>query len=236
MSEHPVISPRLSVAAILSGPADRPCKRQTRRVIKGATRAKDIRAGEDDGLWVVERFGEPCQSMIRCPYAPYTRERREDLLPTKPDRMWVKETWWQDRTLKNIIRMGEKHDGSDGWRKRSPVFMPRWASRLTLEVVSVRAEHLHDISFDDCLDEGVIWTRHWHEVTSEDLPDGARAGATQEEIEASIDEAWTAYAYAAFRRMWDAVNAERGYPWESNPWVWAIEFRRLDGEVASIAP
>jgi hypothetical protein len=235
MSEHPIIFSPESVAAILSGPADRPCKRQTRRIIKGATGAKDIWAGEDDGLWVVERFGEPCQSMVRCPYAQYTRARRKHLLPTKPDRLWVKETCWRHADGR-ILRMGEQNDGSDGWRKRSPMFMPRSASRLTLEVVSVRAERLQDISFDDCLAEGVIWTRHWNDVTCEELPEGAPEGATPEEIEASIDEGWTAYVRAAFRRMWDAVNAERGYPWESNPWVWAVEFRRLEEETAHLAP
>lgn len=192
--EVPIVFSPESVAAIMSGPDDRPCKRQTRRVIR-CDAGEDIWAGDNDGIYLVGRIGES-RRVIRCPYSP-------------GGHLWVKEAW------------------SDGQRKRSPMFMPRAASRLSLEVISVRAERLQDISFDDCLAEGVIRTHHWHDVTCDELPEGAPMGASSEEIEASIDRGWVAYARAAFRRMWDSVNSKRGYPWQSNPWVWVIEFRRV---------
>jgi hypothetical protein len=190
MSERPIIFRQESVAAICYGPADCPAKRQTRRVIRN----------QPPQSWGgVRRYA-------LAPHCPYGQPG---------DHLWVREPWW--RHADGRIHMGEPNYGSNGWRKRSPMFMPRSASRVTLEIIRVGVERLQDISFEDCLAEGVIWTRHWHDVTCEELPQGAPEGE---------------YARAAFRRMWDAVNAKRGYAWDSNPWVWAIEFRRLDHDPA----
>ena len=192
--ERPIIFGHESVAAICSGPADRPSKRQTRRV---------IRSQPPQSWGGVLRYA----LATHCPYGQ------------PGDRLWARELWWR-HTDGRILRVGEQNDGSDGWRKMSPMFMPRSASRVTLEILRIGVERLQDISFDDCLAEGVIWTRHWRDVTSEELPQGASEGASSD-------------ARAAFRRMWDAVNAKRGFPWESNPWVWTIEFRRLDHALAA---
>lgn len=112
---------------------------------------------------------------------------------------------------------------------KSPITMPRWASRLTLEITAVRVERLQGITFEDCLDEGVIWTRHWQEVTCEELPDDLPRRPTREQLEALTDRRWEAYARAAFRRTWDELNLKRGFGWESKPWVWVISFRRFGG-------
>jgi hypothetical protein len=75
--------------------------------------------------------------------------------------------------------------------------MPRWASRITLEVVSVRVERVDDISPSDCRAEGVG-------IMLNDL--GARY---------------------AFGSLWNEINDARGYGWNMNPWVWVVEFRRI---------
>jgi len=74
--------------------------------------------------------------------------------------------------------------------------MPRWASRISLEVVSVRAERLHEI------DDADAW----------------REGCTGAHTYSARDE---------YRDGWDDINGKRA-PWDSNPWVWRIEFRRLE--------
>lgn len=79
------------------------------------------------------------------------------------------------------------------------IFMPRWASRITLEVVSVRVERVQDIKEDDVLAEGLTWEYLMTEA-------------------ARID---------AYKTLWDMINAKRGYSWKSNPWVWVVEFRRV---------
>jgi hypothetical protein len=79
--------------------------------------------------------------------------------------------------------------------------MPRWASRITLEVTAVRAERVQDISEADARAEGV------HPIVRPGL------NGTEER-----------YYYDAYRQLWDSINAKRGYGWEVNPWVWVVEF------------
>ncbi|HDR9075923.1 TPA: hypothetical protein QDA97_004736 [Burkholderia vietnamiensis] len=84
------------------------------------------------------------------------------------------------------------------------IHMPRWASRITLEITGVRAERLQEISQDDAEAEGIDFLRS--------VPDA--------------DE--TLDARGLFHCLWDGINAERGHGWEANPWVWVIEFRRIE--------
>ena len=97
---------------------------------------------------------------------------------------------------------------------KSPLFMPRWASRITLEITNVRIERVQDISEADAMAEGV-----WQpgQVVHADMK-GFR-GTTN---------------YSArnqFMHTWEAINFGRGYGWNSNPWVWVISFtRRLQSE------
>ena len=85
---------------------------------------------------------------------------------------------------------------------RPPIFMPRWASRITLTITDVRVQRLQDISEADAVAEGV---------------------AEYARVALGEPDALTAYGQYAF--LWDSLNAKRA-PWESNPWVWAITFER----------
>lgn len=86
----------------------------------------------------------------------------------------------------------------------SSMFMPRWASRLSLEIVEVRVQRIQDIVGADVIAEGI------------DFPNGVS-------IEA-VSERWS-----PFRDAWDGINAKRGpaFTWASNPWVWAITFKQV---------
>lgn len=84
---------------------------------------------------------------------------------------------------------------------RPSIFMPRFASRLTLDITDVRVERLQEISEEDADAEGIAFMR--------ERPD--------------IDETLTAHQlYAA---LWDSINEKRA-PWSSNPWVWVVSFKR----------
>jgi hypothetical protein len=87
--------------------------------------------------------------------------------------------------------------------------MPRWASRLTLEITEVRVQRVQEISWQDAMDEGVD-------------------GVTVEGREYTVT---TANDYQlGFRTLWDTLNATRpGCSWADNPWVWAITFSRVCG-------
>lgn len=87
------------------------------------------------------------------------------------------------------------HDGK--WKPS--IFMPRIASRITLEITGVRVERLNEISADDAIAEGV-------------------------EIITSIDHGSTD-PIAAYRVLWESINGKGS--WEKNPWVWCISFKRI---------
>jgi len=92
---------------------------------------------------------------------------------------------------------------------KPPIHMPRWASRLTLEVTAVRAQKLQDISVYEVQDEGINLALRPGvdiDINGELWPPGERA---------LID---------AFQKAWDAINGKT-YPWSSSPWVWVIEFQ-----------
>lgn len=91
-------------------------------------------------------------------------------------------------------------------QKRPSIFMPKWASRITLEMVAVRVQRLRDISTKDAEAEGIFYNScgvwHWRD-------DSAIGGSTP------VD---------AYRALWESINGADS--WDLNPWVWVVEFRR----------
>lgn len=97
-------------------------------------------------------------------------------------------------------------DDMEGCRWRPSIHMPRWASRILLELTAVRVERLQDISRADAKAEGF-------------LP--GLNGL----------ERWAGQCYGnaqlAYRACWDSLNAKRGLSWDANPWVWVLKFQRV---------
>lgn len=162
------------------------------------------------------------------------------LLPLSPwqvgDRLWVKETW-RPRTAVN----GVDPDVADmlvtyaaggpevffEWRFVShdwtmpkaaksgnvtPLFMPRWASRITLEVTDVRVERVQSISDADIAAEGVT------EAAVRELRVHKSAKAWTDTVGAMPRDLW--------RIVWSTINGAES--WGSNPWVWVLSFRRVE--------
>ena len=139
------------------------------------------------------------------------------------DRLWVKETWWHERLSdqENAAfgdgTMLSRYDKGTGkifripgwtptaphWRKRPSIHMPRWASRITLEITGVRVERVHEITEEDARAEGI-------DMDVPKAPHVPGMGAT--------------HPSAVFSDLWDSSYAKRGFGWDSNPWVWAITF------------
>jgi hypothetical protein len=123
------------------------------------------------------------------------------------DRLWVKETF-------AACRHGERHPecieyradnrSESGLRWTPSIYMPRWASRITLEITEVRVQRLQEISEADAIAEGVLKT-------------GGCANLQPHHFRPARD---------LFRELWDSINGAGS--WSSNPWVWAISFRRLE--------
>ena len=173
-----------------------------------------------------EVFGIYCKDGewgLPCPYG-------------KPgDRLWVRETWalntgcqydhssrvhYKDRETKLVHWMdghgiGEKYGLSLEWedRWRPSIHMPRWASRINLEVTSVRVERVQDISADDAELEGI------------DMIDYEDRGEVLQRYHCG--EFGGDHPVDVFRDLWDSINGKK-HPWDSNPWVWCVAFRRIE--------
>lgn len=177
------------VRAILDGR-----KTQTRRVVKDQRldgvadvlrRASPRRRGEYEFMWA-----EPDHEISLKPYA------------VPGERLWVRETWREHP--ETGLPEYRANDDFDGVRWRPSIFMPRWASRIMLDVVSVRIERLQDITEADILAEGVT------------VPIAAELSGIP----------WSSIPtlHAAWRYGWEAINGVES--WGANSWVWRIEFRR----------
>lgn len=89
----------------------------------------------------------------------------------------------------------------DWTRPRPSIHMPRWASRILLEITAVRVERLQDISETDAEAEGI-----------------------QEIVDAGVDHDGT--PRDAYRALWEQINGADS--WSANPWVWVVEFKRAE--------
>lgn len=206
--ERPILFSSEMVRALLDG---RKC--QTRRVIKPQPTVNLD--------WVTEwgwTFFTPDKHISGRVKNPAI-EPREIFLPCPyvlGQRLWVRETWRKGMTDSGLaveyaadghrVYLDDYPDKSVDWYwlpdmpNKPSIFMPRWASRITLEVVSVRVERVQSISTADACVEGILGCR---------------------------DHLSNVHAISTFKALWNSINAARGYSWESNPFVWTITFRRL---------
>lgn len=128
------------------------------------------------------------------------------------DRLWVRETWAYHGTCACYRADGWEGPPDVGYevtpplRWRPSIFMPRWASRITLEIISVRVERLEDISQDDAVREGCDDTRDMVPAPGRIFYSGGPRGA--------------------FMKLWESINGPLS--WDSNPWVWVVEFKRIE--------
>lgn len=146
--------------------------------------------------------------------------------PYKPgDILYVRETWcrltdWDEQypddpsELEVVYYRADYDDGFASLAKWRPsIHMPKKAARIFLRVKNVRVERLQDITEEDARSEGCI-----------DYHDKMGDGKFEDVIEFDLT------ARDAFSYLWDTLNAKRGYGWDANPWVWVIEFERIESE------
>ena len=219
MKERPIIFSAPMVRAILSG-----AKTQTRRVMK--VRCHSICEDGDGKLWPWSEDAELAEDFWHpCPFG-------------KPgDRLWVRETWQAIGGNERARRILAEPDPSRGWieyaatvpkghepppRWRPSIHMPRWASRITLEITDVRVERLQDICEADAMAEGMEpGGGKWHS-----LGDGEAIFRDKHGWFAPDKCTRHNTPRFAFREAWEAIHGQGS--WNANPWVWAIKFKRLD--------
>lgn len=220
MKQHSTIFSGPSVCAVMNG-----TKTQTRRLIH-------------DADWHACLTGDcPHETQAQCdallvfesPYQPGTR-------------IWVREAWraveLDDGTdgilyaadnafapIENTVEAADRWteayaNGKHGTRWRNSRFMPRWASRLTIEIKSVRVERLHKITEADAVAEGIV------------APRCTQCGYTRADCSFHMDHGLCGHpdpqaAAEVFASSWDVINGKRA-PWASNPWVRVVTFKRLE--------
>ncbi|ELS1884668.1 hypothetical protein R4U68_001164 [Raoultella ornithinolytica] len=192
MTERGMIFNGEMVRAILDGR-----KTQTRRPIKWRqTRATEIAEREDGSKWPWSEDAENvCDYWHPCPFGAVG------------DKIWVRETW---NKYGGLLTYRVDHDWIDEMRKETvctakwtpSIHMPRWASRILLEITDVRVERLKSISDGDAIREG---------CSTADMKSGDCAADV-------------------FARLWASIYGEES--WQANPWVWVIEFKRVEGGAA----
>lgn len=193
MNERPILFRAEMVRAILE---DR--KTQTRRLVKFPLKDPnfgcELAGSEINNERDIEQL---------CPYG------------IAGDHLWVKETFYDSRLDAPKHPVTYRADSSIDddlnryFRWKPSIFMPKWASRITLEVLDVRVERLQSITEADAKAEGV---------------EPAIAGTNGRD---HVRTYRTGYV-----RLWNAINIDKnggkpGASWQSNPWVWRIEFRRV---------
>lgn len=210
--EKPILFSAPMVKAILNG-----TKTQTRRIIKPQPPKEfDALYGGINGPFWMRTGAEHEDSwppqypngrgFLPCPYGAPSHE------------LFVKETWrtksqWDGLKPSELPIANEfmvspfiAYDADGPSRElhgktRPSIFMPRWASRITLEIESVRVERLQDISEEDAIAEGCKdWMEPW------------RPGSLS--------------ARVLYSKLWESINGPGS--WAKNPWVWALNFKRVE--------
>lgn len=213
MKERPIIMGDESVRAILEGR-----KTMTRRVVNSRLFIEIDNGDEPPILQDSPNFGKILMEYGRYPYGYigdrlYVKERfaywigREAVAYSDMCHKSIEDIEWEDEV--NI------RDIAEGGKWKSPLFMPRLASRITLEITDIRVERVQDISVQDAKDEGI-------RVHANGCKDGLAYGCYNgDDCVKNVCRQPIEY----YKQLWDQLNAKRGYPWESNPWVWVITFK-----------
>lgn len=215
MKERGMIFHAEMVRAILDGR-----KTQTRRPIKWKqTRFTEMAERDDGSLWP---WAEDCERggdiWFACPYGEIG------------DRIWVRETFrvhsratdvatlvyrasvrnsWTEQTHRVPVAVCNKPATPEKWTPS--IHMPRWASRITLEITDVRVERVQDISQRDAIAEG-------------GPPDHPSFSKISREM------GFSDWPRSWFAQTWWGIYGREA--WNTNPWVWVIEFKRVEGGAA----
>ncbi len=142
------------------------------------------------------------------------------------DRLWVRETWVSPHPTINPGKMTDfcyraTNPKPEMLKWKPSIFMPRWASRLTLEITDVRVQQLQDISPEDAIAEGIASEHEW------DGQPGFGYDMGMYYKDYSRSGVMIGDPVQSYRSLWDSINAKRGFGWDKNPFVWVIVFKRL---------
>ena len=226
MKDHPIIFSTNMIKAILDGR-----KTQTRRIVKAPKLHPDYGYPHWDDAWI---DGDENEQYLHIPFSGDAMERttHRAYCPYGQvgDKLWARETWRlsggpdSNRVIYKAdgetvltyigakgLSTSKELEPQFGWQMiekygthyHPSIHMPKWAARIWLEITNIRVERVQDIDAVEAETEGIRRPKRL-------CPD-------------MHDE----YILFRFQRLWDSLNAKRGYGWDNNPWVWVIEFKKV---------
>lgn len=208
MKEHPILFSTEMVKAILEGR-----KTQTRRIIKPQPFLNKQYSSEEptykEWFSMNGSHNDSVEKWIQfCPHGKVG------------DQLWVRETWAEVMEEEDLmfvykasnieeLNTGDEDDNGNIFKWRPSIFMPRKASRIQLEIVNIRVERLDNISEEDAKAEGV-------------------EGIDGKYLDYSNTKSkhYCLSAFSSYEELWIKINGKES--WEKNPWVWIIEFKRIN--------
>lgn len=212
MKERPILFSGPMVRAILDGR-----KTQTRRIMKPQPTY--------DGFWWSHKgyscggekqFRDGLPLFVGCPYG------------VVGDRLWVRETFAPMQENRPIANPAI-YDNKPAWYRadndrpmwagktwKPSIHMPRWASRITLEITGVRVERLNEISESDAIAEG---------IESKPQPYGKELDWKYYGWLEKLNQ-WSTCPIRSYESLWNSINGPES--WAANPFVWVIEFKRIE--------
>lgn len=217
MKERPILFSGPMVRALLAG-----TKTQTRRVCKPAATLSAVVEVPDPlergQVYNGSHFGdEDGEAQFACPYGG------------RGERLWVREAFckiigqsggWIETDYRATYTHGFRLGDSLGIRKKwtPSIHMPRDASRITLEITGVRVERLQDINEADAIAEGIERADDFF---------GCRCWRAYDEPKGS-DVVFPDDPIGSYASLWMSINGPGS--WDANPWVWVLEFRRINSK------
>ena len=212
--QRPIIFSTDMVRAILAGK-----KTQTRRIVKlpdfsqSQTNGYDWTYRDKRALW---NDISNAQLLTKCPYG------------VVGDQLWVRETYFPATNQQGSEVFVYKADQDDEWIAdfadegcggwKPSIFMPRAASRILLEITNIRVERVQDISEQDAIAEGSYIGR---------CPCNEMQAKPITPIEATFNQTWCHIHGDEYSHLFKKINGDDA--WESNPYVWVVEFKRVGG-------
>jgi hypothetical protein len=181
MKSHPILFSSPMVRALIEGR-----KTQTRRIVK----PQPLTPFNDAALRLLPR---------QCPYGQ------------PGDLLWVRETWFHpNKSNPSKYNLSYRADADAIHNWYPSIHMPRWVSRLTLELTDVRVERLQAIGEEDAAAEGVVF----EEGPVVPYPAWCREPKSGHLFDSAKD---------CFESLWGIINGPES--WDENPWVWALTFK-----------
>jgi hypothetical protein len=168
-------------------------------------------------FWVDRRDPEECVIYAQDPrYYMYPKKGIVERCHIRDTKTMLQDSWVSLENAKKAV------EDNNNWYKKPSIFMPRWASRIDLDVLKVRSDRIQEISEEDSKAEGIEREHAWDGTPGF----GYDMGMWYRDYSSAASSCKIQCPITSFRTLWDSINADTGFSWEKNHPVWIYDFKR----------